>query len=116
MRRALDRRAPLLVVLAFGSGCAALVYELVWFQLLEFVIGSSAVSLAVLLGAFMGGLCIGSLLLPRLVARDRDPLRVYAALEMAIGVAGVGVVAGIPAIARLYVSYVGRGMPGIALR
>jgi hypothetical protein len=47
---------PLLLLLFFGSGCAALIYEIVWFQLLQLVIGSSAVSLAVLLGTFMGGM------------------------------------------------------------
>ena len=59
------RRLPLLLLLFVGSGCAALIYEIVWFQLLELVIGSSAVSLGVLLGTFMGGMCLGSLLLPR---------------------------------------------------
>jgi len=36
---------PLLVVLFAGSGCAALIYEIVWFQMLQLVIGSSAVDL-----------------------------------------------------------------------
>ena len=35
-----DRRLlVLLTSLFFGSGCAALIYEIVWYQLLEFVIG-----------------------------------------------------------------------------
>jgi hypothetical protein len=38
------RFLPLLLLLFVGSGCAALIYEIVWFQLLELVIGSSAVS------------------------------------------------------------------------
>src|SRR5262245_53479869 len=71
------------LLLSFGSGVAALIYEIVWFQLLELVVGSSAVSLAVLLATFMGGTCLGSLLLPRLVARYR-PLRVYAVIELGI--------------------------------
>ena len=62
------RHMPALLLLFVGSGCAALIYEIVWFQLLELVIGSSAVSLGVLLGTFMGGMCLGSLLLPRFVA------------------------------------------------
>ena len=33
-----------------GSGCAALIYEVVWFQLLQLVIGSSSISLGILLG------------------------------------------------------------------
>ena len=45
------------------SGCAALIYEIVWLQLLELVIGSTAVSMAVLLGTYMGGMCLGSLAL-----------------------------------------------------
>ena len=49
-----------MLLLFVGSGCAALIYEIVWFQLLQLVIGSSAVSLGVLLGTFMGGMCLGS--------------------------------------------------------
>src|SRR3984957_14825012 len=55
---------PLLLILFVGSGCAALIYEIVWFQLLQLVVGSSAVSLGILLGTYMGGMCLGSLLLP----------------------------------------------------
>ncbi len=80
---------PLILLLAAGSGAAALVYEIVWFQLLELVIGSTAVSLGVLLATFMGGTCLGSLILPRLVPVRRRPLRVYAAIELGIGVFGV---------------------------
>ena len=79
-----SRFLPLLLVLFFGSGCAALIYEIVWFQLLQFVIGSSAISLAVLLGTFMGGMCLGSLALGRYVSPRRHPLRVYAVLELGI--------------------------------
>ncbi|MEN6427853.1 MAG: hypothetical protein ABFE13_21065, partial [Phycisphaerales bacterium] len=46
----------LLAVLFIGSGCSALIYEIVWLQSLQLVIGSSAVSLGVLLGTFMGGM------------------------------------------------------------
>ncbi len=40
-----SRLLPVLLLLFVGSGCAALIYEVVWFQLLELVIGSSAVSI-----------------------------------------------------------------------
>ena len=72
---------PLLLILFVGSGCAALIYEVVWFQLLQLVVGSSAVSLGVLLGTYMGGMCLGSLLLPRYVSTRQHPLRVYAMIE-----------------------------------
>src|SRR5215813_10175781 len=80
---------PLLVLLLAGSGCAALIYEVVWFQLLQLVIGSSGVSLGLLLAAYMGGLCAGSILLPRFVSPRIHPLKVYAALEVGIGVLGL---------------------------
>src|SRR5213078_1971121 len=82
------RFLPLLLVLFVGSGCAALIYEIVWFQLLQLVIGSSGISLGVLLGTFMGGMCLGSLALPRFVPADRHPLQVYAILELGIGAIG----------------------------
>jgi spermidine synthase len=59
------RFLPVLLLLFVGSGCAALIYEVVWFQLLQLVIGSSAISMGVLLGTFMGGMCLGSFILPR---------------------------------------------------
>ena len=83
------RFLPVLLLLFVGSGCAALIYEVVWFQLLQLVIGSSAVSLGVLLGTFMGGLCLGSLGLSRVISARRHPLRVYAFLELAIGAIGI---------------------------
>src|SRR5947209_6166964 len=114
--RPLPRFLPLLLLLFVGSGCAALIYEIVWLQLLQLVIGSSAVSLGVLLATFMGGMCIGSLLLPRLVSRRRHPLRVYAVLEMGTGILGVGVLFGMPNVEQVYALYGGYGLSGILLR
>jgi len=75
IRDRMERRyLPILVVLFIGSGCAALIYEIVWFQILELVIGSSSISLGILLGTFMGGMCLGSLVAPRLIARTQHLL------------------------------------------
>src|SRR5919197_622393 len=110
------RFLPVLLVLFVGSGCAALIYEVVWFQLLELVIGSSAVSLGVLLGTFMGGMCLGSLFLPRVISAREHPLRVYAYLELAIGVAGILLLFGMPLLGGLYFHWGGGGVTGILLR
>jgi len=99
-----------------GSGCAALIYEIVWFQLLQLVIGASAVSLGILLATFMGGMCAGSLLLPRFVSADRHPLRVYALLELGIAAMGILVLFGLPVLGNLYVTNVGHGFVGILFR
>ncbi|HTX20356.1 MAG TPA: fused MFS/spermidine synthase [Candidatus Aquilonibacter sp.] len=107
---------PILLLLFFGSGCAALIYEIVWFQMLQLVIGSSAVSMGVLLGTFMGGMCLGSLLLPRMISAARHPLRIYMLLELGIGIFGILILFGMPAAAWVYAAHVGSGLGGIRLR
>src|SRR5436305_2085254 len=112
-----SRFFPLLLLLFAGSGCSALIYEIVWYQLLQLVIGSSAISLGVLLATFMGGLCAGSLTLPRLKwAQGQHPLRVYAKVEFGIGLCGVLVLFGMPLIDGVYTAAVGHGLPAILLR
>jgi spermidine synthase len=105
-----------LLVLFIGSGCAALIYEVVWFQLLQLSIGSSAVSLGVLLGIFMGGMCLGSLLLPKYIHPSHHPLKVYAFLELGIGAFGLVVLFGVPLIGDAYTRIAGTGQISLFLR
>ena len=110
------RFLPLLLLMFVGSGCAALIYEIVWFQLLELVIGSSTVSLGILLGTFMGGMCLGSLLFPRFVSRIHHPLRVYALMELSIGIIGLAILVGMPLVAGVYTAWAGSGFFGLLVR
>ena len=110
------RYLPLLLVLFVGSGCAALIYEIVWFEMLQLSVGSSAVSLGVLLGTFMGGMCIGSLALSRVISRRHHPLKVYAALELGVGAFGLLALVLLPIAGSVYLSIAGHGMPGFLLR
>ncbi|HLU38279.1 MAG TPA: fused MFS/spermidine synthase, partial [Planctomycetota bacterium] len=105
------RFTPAVLLLFAGSGCAALIYEVVWFHLLRLVVGGSAVSLGFLLGSFMGGLGLGSLLLPRLLPARLHPLRVYAALELGIGAIGFAMPTLLPALGRAYAEAAGAGSP-----
>src|SRR5512140_2867044 len=110
------RFLPWLLFLFVGSGCAALIYEIVWFQMLQLVIGSSAVSLGVLLGTFMGGMCLGSLVLARLISARHHPLRVYGLIELGIAFCGLAVLLVLPLIARVYLAGAAHGLPGILIR
>ncbi len=110
------RILPVLLLLFVASGCAALVYEVVWFQLLQLVIGSSSVSLAVLLGTFMGGLCLGSFTFARFVSAKQHPMRVYAMLELGIGAIALLVLVGMPLVSGVYTSWAGGGIWGLILR
>jgi spermidine synthase len=107
---------PALFLLSLGSGVAALIYEIVWFQLLELVIGASTVSLAVILATFMGGTCVGSLLFPRVISTNWNPMRVYALIEIGIGATGLLVLFLMPFVASLYTAWSGGGIRGFLLR
>ena len=110
------RFLPLLLLLFFASGCAALIYQIVWFQLLELTIGSSAISIAVLLATYMGGMCIGSLGLARVIPVERNPLMVFAGIELGIGIYGLIVVWLLPYVGGLYSSVGGSGLGGLLFR
>ncbi len=111
-----QRWLPALLLLFVGSGCAALIYEVVWFQLLQLSVGSSAVSLGILLGVFMGGMCLGSLLLPRRIDPRHHPLRVYAFLELGIALFGLLVLFAVPLIGGVYTAWAGTGQVNLFFR
>jgi spermidine synthase len=64
----------------------------------------------------MGGMCLGSLLLPRVVSARQHPLRVYALLELGIGVLALVILNVMPLVNHLYTSVVGHGLLGILMR
>src|SRR6202166_2724267 len=115
-----SRQYALLLLLFSASGCTALIYEVVWYQLLQLAIGSTAVSLGVLLATFMGGLCIGSLALPRILKGTgsfwRHPFRTYAAIEFSIGVLGLIELFLIPLVGQAYLTGLQAGFVGMLLR
>jgi spermidine synthase len=106
----------LILLLAFISGAAALIYEVVWLQLLELVIGSSPVSLGILLATFMGGTCLGSLFFPRIVSSRRHSLRVYAWIEIGVAVAALVALSLLPLVSSVYLSWAGTGFSSLVLR
>ena len=107
---------PVLLALFVGSGCAALIYEVVWLQLLQLVIGSTAVSLGVLLATFMGGMCAGSLLLPRLVSLRRHPCGSMPFWNWAQPPSGSRSCLACPTPKELYTRYAVAGRASIVLR
>ena len=84
-----SRYLPLLLLLFAGSGCSALIYEIVWYQMLQLAIGSTAVSLGFLLATYHGRPVHRQ---PRAAAPApgrQHPLRVYALLELGIAACGI---------------------------
>ena len=81
----------LLYVIYFWSGVAALTMQVVWFKQLQFVLGSSTLSVSVSVASFFFGLSTGSFVGGRLAERLGHPLRAYAGLEVLLAATAVGV-------------------------
>jgi len=115
-----SRYFPIMLLLFAGSGFAALIYEIVWFQMLSLAIGSTAVSIGVLLATFMGGLSLGSWLLPRFFGpgtkRDYHPLILYALIEAGIALFGLAQLVLIPLIDDLYIAGPQYGAAAMVMR
>jgi spermidine synthase len=111
-----ERRTIFVSVLFAASGCAASIYQLVWFQLLSLVIGASSISVGVLLATYMGGLCLGSLLILGLISPRYHPLRILALIELGIAVLGLAVLYGMPSVAGVYAAWAGSNIGTIILR
>ena len=68
------RRMPAVLSVAFFlSGLTALILEVVWGRLLQYVFGASALALSSVLTAYMAGLALGSFLAGRIADRLRRP-------------------------------------------
>jgi spermidine synthase len=85
----------------FLSGCAALVFETLWFRVAATVLGSSVWSATAVLSAFMGGLAIGNGLMARFGHRVKNPLSFYLMVEVAIGLSGLMVILILPKLSPL---------------
>ncbi len=82
-------RGWMVLVLFFGSGATALVYEVVWSKFLSVMFGSTIYAQTVVLAAFMGGLALGNRIFGGWSDRLREPVRAYGTLEIAIGIYAV---------------------------
>ena len=77
---------PLLLVLFFGSGACALVYQVMWLRMLALVFGVTVYAASTVLAGFMAGLGAGSWLAGRLAVRIPKPLVAFGVAEVLVGV------------------------------
>ncbi|VAX25435.1 Spermidine synthase [hydrothermal vent metagenome] len=80
----MNRRFTLLV-LFFFSGAVGLAYEIVWARQLSLFLGASIYAVSAVLIAFMGGLGAGAEIFGRRLDKGLSPIRLYVALEIALG-------------------------------
>jgi len=94
-----------LVLAAFVlSGASGLVYEVLWTRMLSLTFGVTVFATSAVLAAYMAGLGLGSWLAGRRADRAADPVRVYATLEIGVGLYALAVPAILHALTPTYVA------------
>ena len=79
-----------LVAIAYAvSGAIAMVYEVGWFRLLGLVLGPSVDTFAVVLGIYLAGLGLGSLVGSLWAKRARNSMEWFAAVQVSVGLFGL---------------------------
>ncbi len=76
-------------LLFFVTGACSLMYQVLWARMFGLVFGNTLYASSAVLAAFMAGLALGSYLSGSLMRNRIDGLRVYAFLELSVGVLGV---------------------------
>ena len=75
----------LLLAVAFFTGLASFVYEIVWIRMLSLVLGASTHSFELMLSTFILGLALGGLAVRRRVDTSRSPERLLGWVQIVMG-------------------------------
>jgi spermidine synthase len=70
----------------FLSGFSALIYQMVWIQKLQLLMGHSLYTITTLLGSYLAGLALGSIGATPLAKNEFSPIKLYFNFELLIGV------------------------------
>src|SRR5712691_11219979 len=98
----LDARVRIVILsgILFLSGVGVLVFETLWLRLSGLAFGNSIWAAALILSSFMAGLALGTAIAASAKFRTR-PLKLYAALEIAVAIFGCTIVFALPIIGEL---------------
>ena len=114
------RHKAFLYLCFFGSGLAGLTLEIVWSKYLSYLLGNSIYGVATVVAAFLGGLGLGAVIGGRLAASTRQPLLMYARLELLVAAMGLlsplAYLAARPLFASLYGALGGSGVMFLLVR
>ena len=79
----------MLAVCFLLSGLAGIVYQIGWARQFALVFGTTEVAVTLVLASYMAGLGLGAWLVQRFLPVIERPVRVYAVLELIVGVSAV---------------------------
>jgi spermidine synthase len=86
------------------SGATGLIYEVIWARLLGLNFGNTMYAISLVLATFMGGLALGSFVVIEYLKRYSHSLRIYAILELGIGLWALFVPEFLKSVENLYAS------------
>lgn len=104
-------RQQLVLALFLASGAAGLIYQTVWSRELVLLFGNTSQAVSTIVTAFMAGLGFGALAGAWVVARSRNPLRVYGLLELSIAVLALVAPNAFPLFGVVYAGIYGHSTP-----
>lgn len=106
-------RLPFLACLLALSGACALVYQMAWLREFRLVFGGATPATAAVLAIFMGAMGAGSALFGRRAEASANPLRLYALIEMGVGIAALLTPLLLSVVRSLYLSTGGIAALGV---
>jgi len=78
------------ILIAFMiSGMTALIYEVVWARPLQLIFGSTIYAVSTILTTFLVGFSLGSYLFRNIADNSKNPFRLFALIELGIGLYGL---------------------------
>jgi spermidine synthase len=86
----------------FLSGCAGLVYEVIWVKKLTLAFGTTTIASALVVSSYMAGLGLGSIFWGRRADRSQQPLKMLGLLEIGIGLSSLIVLFVLQHVAIIY--------------
>jgi spermidine synthase len=107
-----QRTFTVVTVLFCLSGASSLIFETVFTRLLTYTFGNTAHAVSTVLAAFLGGLALGSYVLGKSRKGRSNSLRLYAALELLVGLYGLLVPVLFRATTQVYVGIYEHFHPG----
>jgi spermidine synthase len=104
-----------LLALFFFSGACGLTYQVLWLRMLSLVFGVTVYAASTVLAAFMSGLAVGSLLAGPLLKRFSQPLVLFGAAEILIGLSALATPVGLDVAESLYRSLYASGFQSFGM-
>jgi len=78
-----------LYFIIFLSGISALFYEIIWLRLLTLFFGVSSFAISTIVGTFMAGIALGSFIFGNVSEKKQNVIKIYAFLELFIGLSSL---------------------------